>query len=159
MHIRFGDYGRWEISAPTNAIGETSVRDHILTYLKVCKAWKTTKHITAALIEPTYNLKSIQNALSLIAQEKPCPMAIQRRPGRGRPKEYHCMAPTFDVQPDDYSQQSGNKGREQSTYHNDYTFPPESLNGTVREGIDEIQQRANEAHRVRLLAKWNGEVN
>jgi AAA domain len=116
VHIAFGAGGRWQPADPVNLVADASVRDHILTMLAACKEWLTAKEIAARLTAPNYQLKTIQNTLSQMVQERPCPVAFQRRAGRGGGREFHCLALRFG-ESDEASQPSGNVGKESSVRH------------------------------------------
>jgi hypothetical protein len=133
LHIKLGEGLRWRLSAASVTVGEASIRDHILRWLDQCQRWQTAVEIAATLTNPSYKLKTIQNTLSLIAKEQPCPVAVKKAAGRGGPTAYHCLAPTLiddaetNIAPSpnghkEPSQPSGTVGGNVS--HPRETFPP-----------------------------------
>jgi len=139
VRITLGDGLRWQIAADLPPSLDAGVRDHILGWLTQCQRWQSAQDVADTLDQPRYKLRTIQNALSLMVKETPCPITVQRTTGRGGPKQYHCLAPTLPGV-DELSQPSGTNGRESSTALANFPSRAETLgvgtNGKVRADVD-----------------------
>lgn len=113
VRITLGDGLRWRVAAEAPATPDGGVREHILAWLAQCQRWQTAQEITNTLDQPRYRLRTVQNALAQMVKESSPPMAVQPAPGRGGPKQYHCLVPAMPDM-DELSQPSRVTGMESS---------------------------------------------
>ncbi len=92
LHVRLGEGLRWEPATPVITIGETGIRDRIVSHLAAVNEGRTAHQIAAELRAA---LKTVQNELSRIRKEAPCPVAYAGAGTKNDPRVYQSVSPAF----------------------------------------------------------------
>ncbi len=95
LHVRLGEGLRWEPATPVIAIGEAGIRDRILGHLAAVNEGRTAHQIAAELRSA---LKTVQNELSRMRKESPCPVAYAGAGTKNDPRVYRSRSPAFWAQ-------------------------------------------------------------
>jgi hypothetical protein len=117
IHIALGDGMRWTVGNAPDVPPDASLRGRILGWLSKCRRWQTAEEIADTLVDPSYKLKTVQNALAAIAKEQPCPIARAGTGQRNDPRRYHCLSPELlaETLPDDSGKLGNQRGNNQLT--------------------------------------------
>jgi RecA-family ATPase len=102
------DKARWATVNEPEVIVEPQLRERILMVLDHANAWLTAKEIAERL--PGTKLKTIQNKIAEMLQERPLPMAMSGEPRKGSPRRFASLNRRFEFAPEDSGNDAGNEG-------------------------------------------------
>lgn len=89
--------GRWNTTNGPDIVIDPGLRGRILKLLEDSNEWLSAKDIADRL--PGVSLKTIQNKMSEICKESPCPIVVDGQPKRGRPRRFHSLDQRMDLFP------------------------------------------------------------
>ena len=90
LHVQLADGLRW-VPASAPPIGaEAGVRERIIAHLDASGEWQNAQEIADAL---AVNLKTVQNVLSRLVKERPCPIAFGPGGKKNAPRAYRSRTP------------------------------------------------------------------
>lgn len=98
--------GRWNATNETDLIADPGLRGRILALLEDSGEWLSANNIAARL--PGVALKTIQNKMSDLCREQPCPIVADGQPRRGHPRHFRTLQQRIDIVPDGSGNDVGN---------------------------------------------------
>jgi hypothetical protein len=111
IHVAFDpDQARWTTVNEPEVVAEPQLRERILLALDEANAWLTAKDIAGRL--PGTKLKTVQNKIAEMLQERPLPMALSGQPKKGSPRRFASLNRRLNFAPDNSGNDEGNNGNE-----------------------------------------------
>lgn len=109
MSIMFNaENARWMATNEPELIVDPGLRGRILALLKDSSEWLSAGDIQSRM--PDVRLKTIQNKISDMNRERPCPFVVDGDPKRGKPRHFHSIEQRLDIVPDVSGNDIGNEG-------------------------------------------------
>jgi hypothetical protein len=102
------EFARWKTVNEPEIVAEPQLRERILTALDNANTWITAKEIAERLSGT--KLKTIQNKIAEMLQERPLPMAMSGQPKKGSPRRFASLNRRFEFAPEDSGRDAGNVG-------------------------------------------------
>jgi hypothetical protein len=90
LPITLGPGLRWAPTTPALVVGETGMRERILTHLATVQTWQTATEIATGMGVP---VKTVQNVLATMGREEPRPLAVEGTGTKNAPRRFHALAP------------------------------------------------------------------